>query len=42
VGRSPGEGGGTSRLLEGVAAETNLALALVNVVRNKGAPGIDG
>lgn len=32
----------TSRLLEEVASEANLALALLNVVRNKGAPGIDG
>jgi RNA-directed DNA polymerase len=32
----------TSRLLEDVASEANLALALLNVVRNKGAPGIDG
>ncbi len=34
--------GDTSRLLEEVASEANLALALINVVRNKGAPGIDG
>jgi RNA-directed DNA polymerase len=34
--------GDTSRLLEEVASEANLALALLNVVRNKGAPGIDG
>lgn len=32
----------TSRLLEEVASEANLALALINVVRNKGAPGLDG
>ena len=32
----------TGRLLEDVASEANLALALLNVVRNKGAPGIDG
>ena len=32
----------TSRLLEEVASETNLATALLNVVRNKGAPGVDG
>lgn len=32
----------TRRLLEDVASEANLALALLNVVRNKGAPGIDG
>ena len=32
----------TSRLLEDVASEGNLALALLNVVRNNGAPGIDG
>ena len=32
----------TSRLLEDVASEANLALALLNVVRNKGEPGIDG
>ena len=32
----------TSRLLEEVASEANLALALLNVVRNKGAPGVDG
>ena len=31
-----------SRLLEEVASEANLALALLNVVRNEGAPGIDG
>jgi RNA-directed DNA polymerase len=34
--------GDTSRLLEEVASEANLALALINVVRNKGAPGLDG
>ena len=32
----------TNRLLEDVASEANLALALLNVVRNEGAPGIDG
>lgn len=32
----------TSRLLEEVASEANLATALLNVVRNKGAPGVDG
>ena len=32
----------TSRLLEEVAPEANLAQALLNVVRNKGAPGVDG
>jgi len=32
----------TSRLLEDVATEANLAKALLNVVRNKGAPGLDG
>jgi len=32
----------TSRLLEDAASEANLALALLNVVRNKGAPGVDG
>lgn len=31
-----------SRLLEEVASEANLARALLNVVRNKGAPGVDG
>ena len=31
-----------SRLLEEVASEANLAKALLNVVRNKGAPGVDG
>ncbi len=31
-----------SRLLEEVASEANLAKALLNVVRNKGAPGLDG
>jgi RNA-directed DNA polymerase len=33
---------GTSRLLEEVASEANLAEALLKVVRNKGAPGVDG
>ena len=32
----------TSRLLEVAASEANLARALLNVVRNKGAPGVDG
>ena len=32
----------TSRLLEDVASEANLAAALLKVVRNKGAPGVDG
>ena len=32
----------TGRLLEEVASEANLAKALRNVVRNKGAPGVDG
>ena len=32
----------TSRLLEEVASVANLARALLNVVRNKGAPGVDG
>jgi RNA-directed DNA polymerase len=32
----------TSRLLEEVASDANLAKALLNVVRNKGAPGVDG
>lgn len=32
----------TSRLLEEVASEANLAKALLTVVRNKGAPGLDG
>ena len=32
----------TRRLLEEVASKANLALALLNVVRNKGAPGVDG
>ena len=31
-----------SRLLEAVASPANLAMALLNVVRNKGAPGVDG
>lgn len=30
------------RLLEEIAAEANLASALLHVVRNKGAPGVDG
>jgi len=41
--RGPGTGVvDTSRLLEEVASEANLARALLNVVRNKGAPGVDG
>ena len=32
----------TSRRLEAAANEANLARALLNVVRNKGAPGVDG
>jgi group II intron reverse transcriptase/maturase len=32
----------TRRLLEAVASEANLAEALLKVVRNKGAPGVDG
>ena len=32
----------TSRLLEEAVTEANLARALLNVVRNKGAPGVDG
>ena len=32
----------TCRLLEDVASEANLAKALLNVVRNQGAPGVDG
>jgi group II intron reverse transcriptase/maturase len=32
----------TSRLLEEAASEANLARALLNVVRNQGAPGVDG
>ena len=31
-----------SRLLEAAASPANLATALLNVVRNKGAPGVDG
>lgn len=34
--------GDTCHLLEEVASEANLAKALLNVVRNKGAPGLDG
>jgi hypothetical protein len=41
--RGPGTGvADTSRLLEDVASEANLAAALLKVVRNKGAPGVDG
>jgi RNA-directed DNA polymerase len=41
--RGPGTGAAdTSRLLEDVASEANLAAALRKVVRNKGAPGVDG
>jgi RNA-directed DNA polymerase len=32
----------SSRLMEAVASPANLATALLNVVRNKGAPGVDG
>jgi hypothetical protein len=32
----------TSRLLEEMASEGNLALALLNVVHNEGTPAIDG
>lgn len=32
----------SNRLLEEVASEENLARALLNVIRNKGAPGPDG
>ena len=32
----------SSRLLEEAASEANLARALLNVVRNQGAPGADG
>jgi RNA-directed DNA polymerase len=40
--RGPGAGvADTSRLLEEVASEANLAAALLKVVRNKGAPGVD-
>jgi RNA-directed DNA polymerase len=35
-------GADASRLLEAVACEANLAEALLKVVRNKGAPGVDG
>ena len=39
----PTTGAGDNRhLLEEVASEANLAKALLNVVRNKGAPGLDG
>ena len=34
--------GDSDHLLEDIASEANLASALVNVVRNKGAPGVDG
>ena len=30
------------RLMESVASTSNLAQALLNVLRNKGAPGVDG
>jgi len=30
------------RLMEAVASASNLAQALLNVLRNKGAPGVDG
>jgi hypothetical protein len=40
--RGPGPGVvDNSRLLEEVASEANLARALLNVVRNKGAPGAE-
>ena len=32
----------TSRMLEEVASVANLAQALLKVIRNKGAPGVDG
>jgi group II intron reverse transcriptase/maturase len=35
-------GADPGRLLEEIAAEANLATALLHVVRNKGAPGVDG
>jgi len=46
-GKSPGlpvigAAAGTTRLLEAVASGPNLARALLNVLRNKGAPGVDG
>jgi len=43
--KTKGSGAGVAdagRLLEEVASEANLAQALLNVVRNKGAPGVDG
>jgi RNA-directed DNA polymerase len=41
--KGPGAGAAdTSQLLEAAASEANLAQALLNVVRNKGAPGVDG
>jgi len=41
--RGPGTGvADNSRLLEEVASEANLATALLKVIRNKGAPGVDG
>ena len=43
--KTTGPGAGVadaSRLLELVACEANLASALLNVARNKGAPGLDG
>jgi hypothetical protein len=40
--KTSGPGAGTDRLLEAAASEANLAQALLNVVRNKGAPGPDG
>jgi len=36
------EAADAGRLLEEAASEANLAKALLNVVRNKGAPGVDG
>lgn len=41
--RGPAAGAAdTGRLLEEAASEANLAKALLNVVRNQGAPGVDG
>ena len=40
--KTSGPGASTDRLLEAAASEANLAQALLNVVRNKGAPGPDG
>ena len=38
----PNASAADSRLLEDAATEANLARALLNVVRNEGAPGADG